>query len=188
MANPLNIFGIPIRHCINGITKDDKINIDSIPSLDERINALEQNDGTVWTTVDYASQTSIQFAYSFFNYGTSEKYFKKDTIIKYHVFDSAKGYDILLFFPKGSKFNSFGVNFTRKYTDDNNINHYFIGTRYFENTNEIMDLGGDLDGRVNYKENGIEIMDDNGTITFAYRNTSGYVHYDELPITFYYRN
>ena len=177
------------KHCINGIDKQDAENIKEIPELDERVSALEQAEslGTEWVTVDYASQTSITFAYSFFNYGTSEKYFKKDTKIKYHVFDSGKGYDVLLFFPKGSRFNSFGVNFTRKYTDDNNINHYFIGTRYFENTNEIMDLGGDLDGRVNYKENGIEILDDNGTITFYYRNTAGYVHYDELPITFYYR-
>ena len=37
----LNMFGVPLRHCINGITKDDKRNIDSIPSLDNRIRELE---------------------------------------------------------------------------------------------------------------------------------------------------
>lgn len=38
----LNMFGVPLRHCINGITKDDKVNIDSIPSLDERITELDE--------------------------------------------------------------------------------------------------------------------------------------------------
>lgn len=38
----LNMFGVPLRHCINGITKSDKVNIDSIPSLDERITELNE--------------------------------------------------------------------------------------------------------------------------------------------------
>lgn len=176
------------KHCINGISKEDAENIKVIPELDERVTALESGtSGTEWEYVDYQSQTSTQFARPFFKYGSADKYFTKDVKVKYHVFDSSKGYDVYLFFPKGSKFNSFGVNITRKQIDSDNKIHYFVGTRYFPNTNHIMDLGGDNDGRVTYQENGIEIIDDNGSLTFNYVNTESYVHYDGLPISFWYR-
>lgn len=84
----LDMFGVPFRHCINGITKYDKVNIDSIPSLDERITDIE-NFMENWTIVSNESEI--------FETVNGEKYFKHDTFIYYDKLGSR----IMGYFIKG---------------------------------------------------------------------------------------
>ena len=97
MANPLNIFGIPIRHCINGITKDDKNNIDSIPSLDARITDLENASFTEWTEVDVSSYNNAHsYVNDLFTFDGDHYYTKYDMMVRYrtNLYYIKKGLDI----------------------------------------------------------------------------------------------
>ena len=86
MANPLNIFGIPIRHCINGITKDDKINIDSIPSLDERITELENTSFSEWVEVDVSTYNRANSLINdLFTFDGDHYFTKYDMMIRYRT-------------------------------------------------------------------------------------------------------
>ena len=97
MANPLNIFGIPIRHCINGITKDDKINIDSIPSLDARITDLENASFTEWTEVDVSTYNNAHsYINDLFTFDDDHYFTKYDMMIRYrtNLYYVKKGLDV----------------------------------------------------------------------------------------------
>ena len=97
MANPLNIFGIPIRHCINGITKDDKVNIDSIPSLDERITALENTPFSEWVEVDVSTYNlANSLIDDLFTFDGDHYFTKYDMMIRYrtNLYYVKKGLDV----------------------------------------------------------------------------------------------
>ena len=82
----LNMFGVPLRHCINGITKDDKINIDSIPSLDERITDLENTPFSEWVEVDVSTYNRANSLITdLFPFDGDHYFTKYDMMIRYRT-------------------------------------------------------------------------------------------------------
>ena len=93
-----NIMGIPTKACINGITKDDALEIKkiptlesetneikntTIPSLDERITALEQGGGgSEWFEIDVSTFTKAQeYINDIFYEEDGENYLKYNMIL-----------------------------------------------------------------------------------------------------------
>lgn len=93
----LNMFGVPLRHCINGITKDDKVNIDSIPSLDERITDLENTPFSEWVEVDVSTYNKANsLVNDLFTFDGDHYFTKYDMMIRYrtNLYYVKKGLDI----------------------------------------------------------------------------------------------
>lgn len=127
----LNMFGVPFRHCINGITKYDKVNIDSIPSLNERITDLENDK---WIDANYGNYESFQNLINSFY--TTDNTYAKDLIIEYKNGTTYKTFLI----KKGSNAN-IDINFVNTefyavytYGDNHFRGDYIINTKMNVNT------------------------------------------------------
>lgn len=199
-----NILGIPTKACVNGITKSDAIEIkkiptlesetneiknNTIPSLDERVTALEQNSGSNsnWKTIDYVLQTSQFFASPFFD--LSNRIFKKDVIMKYYKLDASTEYSLgYVYIPKGTLVSNviFNVNYSIKSTQ-NNETTYRIGVKSYTG-NQIYSLLelGDEDGRVHYVNMYINNNITTGVVTSGFNLSYGL--YTTFPITIYYND